>query len=1120
MPTTTSVPYFLQGGGDAGARLRAHNWRGFGAGPPHRWPASLRTLVSMMLASNQAMFIAWGPRRELLYNDAYAEILAAKHPALGRDFLDVWCEIRPALEPIVAATYRGEPVRMDDIELTMMRRGFPEETHFSFFYAPVHDDHGVVSGLFCACAEITAQVMAERKLRQRDERHRDLLVNMGEGFLMLDHDFRVLEANDAIQALHGKAPQAMTGHVLWTLFPGLHDHPFGQLYRRALATRQPQWMEHDVPLADGRRRWFEVRADPIQSGLAIFVRDVTERRRTERAALESSERVQLALDAGAIVGTWVWNVRDDVFVADERFALSFGLPAEACQRGITLSRVMQPIHPDDLGRVREALQAALSGGGAYRCEYRVRHGDGTDQWVEAIGRVEFDADGRPLRFPGLLTDIGARRRAEAERDAAHALLRNFIDAVPGVVYAKDHDGRLLVVNRGFAELFGTDHDACIGRLETELEHQPREAAEARAHDLRVMQGGGVEQLEETLRRPDGSTGWWLSTKAPLRDAAGRVVGLIGSSVDIGALKHEQERARSETEIVELLNRTGATLAAELELDTLLQHVTDAATRLTGAQFGAFFYNGVDDRGEAYMLYTLSGAPKAAFDGFGHPRPTPLFAPTFHGGPALRIADVRRDPRYGQWAPHHGMPRGHLPVRSYLAVPVTSRGGAVIGGMFFGHEAVGVFTERAERLAVGIAAQAAVAIDNARLYAAAQQSAAERTRLLDSERAARAEAERASTLKDEFLAALSHELRTPLSAIVGWLHVLRLKAGADETLAKGLAVIERSTRAQTQLIEDLLDMSRITSGKLRLELRPAAPRAVVEAAIEAVRPAAAAAGVAIRLDAADDPPVVLGDAERLQQVLWNLLSNAVKFSSRGAGVLVTLDLDADAVRIAVRDHGVGIRADFLPHVFDRFRQADGSTTRRFGGLGLGLSIAHRLVEMHGGRIAAESAGVGQGACFTVWLPRADAVEGALLPAAATSVDLAGVRVMVVDDDADVLDLLRRVLTDAGADVHAAASATLALQAWPDARPQVIVSDIGMPEMDGFELLRRLRRLPRDEGGATPAIALTAFARPEDVRQALEAGFDVHLAKPVQPAELLARIAELAGRARQPDDAEAT
>jgi signal transduction histidine kinase len=605
------------------------------------------------------------------------------------------------------------------------------------------------------------------------------------------------------------------------------------------------------------------------------------------------------------------------------------------------------------------------------------------------------------------------------------------------------------------------------------------------------------------------------------DEALRAVALQNAQAILAARQRAEEELREERRLLELLNRTGASIASQLDLRALVQSVTDATTELTNAKFGAFFYNVIDEQGEAFLLYTLSGAPREAFERFGVPRNTPVFQPTFHGRGVVRSDDITRDPRYGTMAPHYGMPKGHLPVRSYLAVPVISRSGEVIGGLFFGHPQPGVFRERDERLVVGIAAQAAVAIDNARLYEAAQKSAEERKRLLESERAARAEAERVSELKDDFLATLSHELRTPLSAILGWSQVLRRRKVSEAELRNAIDIIERNARAQTQLIEDLLDISAITSGKLRLEVQPLEPATVIEGALETVRPSAAAKG--IRLEAVLDPAAgpISGDPGRLQQVVWNLLSNAIKFTPKGGKVQVLLQRVDSHVEISVSDTGVGIRSEFLVHLFERFRQADASTTRKHGGLGLGLSIVRHLVELHGGTVRARSAGEGQGASFSVRLPLAavqlPAEDDAHLnhggrrepPPDYRLSDLTGLQVLVVDDEPDARELLKRVLSDCGAEVLVASSAAEALELIRGRPLHVLVSDIGMPEVDGYELLRRVRA--QEGSGRLPAIALTAFARSEDRTRALRAGFLVHVSKPVEPAELVATVASVAGRA---------
>lgn len=400
---------------------------------------------------------------------------------------------------------------------------------------------------------------------------------------------------------------------------------------------------------------------------------------------------------------------------------------------------------------------------------------------------------------------------------------------------------------------------------------------------------------------------------------------------------------------------------------------------------------------------------------------------------------------------------------------------------------------------------------------------ERERLLDSERASRSEVERASRMKDEFLATLSHELRNPLSAIMGWSHILQTGTLSSEDQLEGARVIERNARAQTQIIEDLLDMSRIVSGKIRLDVQRIDLASVVRAAIDTVAPAANAKE--IRLQAILDPKAcdVSGDPNRLQQVFWNLLSNAVKFTPKGGAVQIILERVNSHVEVCVIDSGEGIAAEFLPNVFDRFRQADASTTRRHGGLGLGLAIVRQLVELHGGTVAAKSAGTGCGATFVVSLPlsaihadgppsaerRHPTVSDAPLRFTAGE-RVAGVRVLIVDDEPDARAMVRRLLEECRVEVISAASAAEAFDAFVQSRPDVLVSDIGMPNEDGYSLIRRIRALPPENGGDTPAIALTAYARADDRIHVVSAGFQQHLAKPVEPAELLTIVASLAGR----------
>lgn len=402
----------------------------------------------------------------------------------------------------------------------------------------------------------------------------------------------------------------------------------------------------------------------------------------------------------------------------------------------------------------------------------------------------------------------------------------------------------------------------------------------------------------------------------------------------------------------------------------------------------------------------------------------------------------------------------------------------------------------------------------------------RTRLLSSEKLARSEAERANRLKDEFLATISHELRNPLNAIMGWAHMLQLGNLNEANTERAVETIYRNAKSQSQLVSDLLDVSRIISGKLRLDVRAVDLIYIVNAAIDSIRPAADAKSIRLQtiLDPAAGP--ISGDADRLQQVVWNLLTNAVKFTPKGGKIQVQVQRIDSHVEIVVRDSGVGISQEFLPYVFDRFRQADASTTRIHGGLGLGLSIVRQLVDLHGGTVSVQSEGEGKGSTFTIILPfvavlnnqnEADLVH----PAHTDEIisfeglpSLEGLRVLIVDDEADTRELIKEVLKECGSEVIMTRSAAEALEALEQHHPDILISDLGMPDEDGYSLISKIRALPPERGGQVPAAALTAYARAEDRMRVLRAGFQFHLPKPVDSAELVTVVASLAGRAYKP------
>ena len=719
--------------------------------------------------------------------------------------------------------------------------------------------------------------------------------------------------------------------------------------------------------------------------------------------------------------------------------------------------------------------------------------------LRAVYTPDRDAHGQIVGWVASILDISDQKGA---RDA-RALVTSLVDSSLDAIITKDLNGLITSWNAAAQQLFGYAADEMIGKQILELIPVDRRSEENEIL-AKLRNGERIEHFETVRVAKDGRRLDVSVTISPLRDAAGTIVGASKIARDISAAKAaETERLRlvqQNAEITEALNNVGAIVASDLDRDRVLQAVTDAATELTTAAFGAFFYNVVDEGGESYTLYTISGAPREAFSKFPMPRNTAVFEPTFKGLSVVRSADITEDPRYGHNAPYRGMPPGHLPVRSYLAVPVKGRSGSILGGLFFGHPEAGRFDEHHERLAIGIASWASVALENARMYAAAQES---------------------SRLKDEFLASLSHELRTPLNAILGYARMLRSGVIAVDRQQKAIDTIERNATSLTQIVEDVLDVSRIVSGKIRLNVQPVDLPDVVRNAIDAVAPAADAKGV--RIDTVLDPLAspISGDPERLQQILWNLLSNAVKFTNRGGKVQVRLERVNSHIEVTVSDTGIGISPEFLPHVFERFRQEDGGTARERGGLGLGLSIARQLTEMHGGTIEAASGGIGQGTTFRVKLPlmivhalREDAgrvhprwPQGAgAIPAG----ELQDVHVLAVDDDADALALVAELLETAGARVRTARTAAEALREVDADVPAVLVADLGMPQMDGFQLIEQVRRHGNPRVRRVPAAALTAYARSDDRVKALRAGFQIHLAKPIDPAELVTTIAALAKR----------
>jgi len=732
--------------------------------------------------------------------------------------------------------------------------------------------------------------------------------------------------------------------------------------------------------------------------------------------------------------------------------------------------------------------------------------DGYKKTAHVRRQVEVRRQGQEQSFQKRLTDVVARPRTEPRLDRFFSLSSDMLGLV-------GFDGFFKELNPSWRETLGFTDEELKARPLLELVHDEDRASTA-GHLERLKEGAPVATFDNRFLCRDGSYRWlgWTAS-ASAEDALWYVFARDISSQKVAEEERVQlvreQLARTSAEGSErraaFLAEVSAALAASLEYRSTLARVArmsvpflaDACivdiaeedggvTRLEVALADPAKH-GVAARLKANPPRPGSSSPQARVLRTGQP----IIAPE------VKAADLEK---FTQDEAHRQALEDFGP-RSLMVAPIVARGRTLGALTFAAAESDRRFGRSDLSLAEDVARRAGLAVENARLYKTSQE--------------ARQAAEAANRAKDEFLATLSHELRTPLSPILGWVRLLRAGDLDAAASARGLEVIERNVRAQTQLIEDLLDVSRIITGKLRLEVRPIDLVSVVEAGIDAVRPAAEAKGIRIlaRLDALASPMV--GDPDRLQQVVWNLVSNAVKFTPKDGEVDVELALVDNHARLRVRDTGKGIQASFLPHVFDRLRQADSTSTRAHGGLGIGLAIVRHLVELHGGTVGAESAGEGKGSTFTVELP-ISSTPGTQRPApegqeaSAGAVRLDGVRVIVVDDEADTRDLLSFSLRNYGADVRALGSASEALAAIQEDKPDVLVSDIGLPGDDGYSLIRQVRALDEESGGRVPAAALTAYAKDEDRHRAIAAGFQAHVTKPVELAQLASVVASLAGR----------
>ncbi|MCG3112917.1 MAG: PAS domain S-box protein [Candidatus Manganitrophus sp. SB1] len=823
-----------------------------------------------------------------------------------------------------------------------------------------------------------------------------------------------------------------------------------------------------VPYREGGERYIRATysphwADGKVKGYFSLVQDITAQRQTEKAWHKSEELLKIALEAGRM-GVFEFDIRSGKVAWSPNLEKIHGLAPGTF--GGTFEDFKRDIHPDDLDRVLNRVQQTIQEKRTdYGVEYRIIKPNGEEAWVEARGQVFFDANGEAERFVGLCMDVTARKQAEETLQNEFAFRHAIENAIPAGITVADPNGRKTYVNRAFCEMVGWSESELVGAAPPYLYWPPEEMARITQAFEATMAGkvppGGFELR---FRRRNETRFDVLLTPVPVRDSQGAVTGWLASVVDITERKRiEQKLQESETQY-RLLFETNPQPMWVYEIESMaFLEVNEAAVRHYGYS-----------REEFLSMTTKEIRP---------PEDIPKLA--------QKNADVLKEVVLG--------------LRSAGVWRHRKKDGTIIE----------VEITRSPILFKGRNALLVLASD----VTERRRAEEERVGLLARERQARQEAEAANRAKDEFLATISHELRTPLNAIYGWARLLQMGELDQETVTSAYETIERNAKAQAQLIDDLLDVSRIIAGKLRLDVRSIELKPVIEAAIETVQTAADAKGITLHSRLDETVGSISGDPDRLQQVVWNLLSNAIKFTSTGGRVEVRINRIDSAVQIQVQDTGIGIHPEFIPYVFDRFRQAERVSTRFYGGLGLGLAIVRHLVELHGGTVSAESPGEGKGANFTVTLPLKVLSEESPDPEMKRSEEtmpptpammLEGVEVLLVDDEADARELLTLILQRSGARVITVSSAREAIDRLKRKKPDLLVSDIEMPGEDGYSLIRRVRAREAERGeGSVPAVALTAYAGRADRRRALMAGFQKHVPKPVDPAGLVAVVAGLIG-----------
>ena len=995
-------PAFLAGG-RMGALMREHDWSSTPLGAPTSWPGALRTLIGVMLGSKQPMFVAWGAGRTLLYNDGYAAILARKHPdALGRPFLDVWSEIRDDLVPIVEQAYAGEAVHMDDVMPMMDRNGHREETHFAFSYTPVRDETGTVVGLFCPCTKTTKQVLAEQARLDAEARVRSVLDTVKEGFLLLDRDFRVLDLNPEGLRAERRPRESIVGRTHWDAWPGTEDSELGRFYKQAMETREPASLEHCYDYPDGRSVWFDTRAYPHPNGIAVFYRDISERKQAEAALGESEARFRNMAD-NAPVMMWVTNPTGRCTYLNRRW-YEFTGQARGAGEGYGW---LDAVHPDDRLLAEQAFVSANAERRDYRVDFRLRRADGAYRWAIDAAAARFAGDGEHLGYVGSVIDIDERREAEERLRGSEAEARNLaaqqaatLGQLAEGVIVTDAAGRITLVNEAAARLHG------VSRLDVEpdaysatyslLTEDGRPYPSLDLPLARAVRGETVLEARWRVRRQDGSEVLAVGSAGPVLDKAGRQIGAV--------LTIRDDTARRTAE--EGLERLNNALEERVEERT---RERDRVWRTSQDLFVLCGFDGLCRSANPAWTTALGYAPGELvgmrFDALVHPEDLSETEREFERlvrGTAIRDLDIRLCATDGSYRWY-----------SWQCIP-----------------------------------------EGDEFYAAGRDITARKQLEEQLRQSQKMEA------VGQLTGGLAHDFNNLLAGISGSLELLqaRVAQGRFNDLERYLVAAQGASKRAAALTHRLLAFTR----RQTLDPKPTDMNRLIAGMEELVR---RTVGPAVKLEVVGAAGLwaTLVDPNQLENALLNLCINARDAMPDGGQLTVETGnrwLDERGARerglqpgqyvsLCVSDTGVGMAPEVARRAFDPF-----FTTKPIGmGTGLGLSMIHGFVQQSGGqaRIYSEP---GQGAMVCLYLPRHHGLaEDAVWEAEPAETPRAGQgeTVLVVDDEPTVRMLVTEVLGDLGYTAIEAADGAAGLQVLrSNARVDLLVTDVGLPGLNGRQV----------------------------------------------------------------------